>query len=83
MFLKAMDAITGSAPHTNEAAKRAKRDGEAIQHHFGPPSFFLTVTPDDDNSFVVQVYSGLVIDDDVAVKKMSDAELMTCAKERT
>ena len=55
MFLKAVDAITGSAPHTNEAEKKAKGDGEAMQHHFGAASYFLTVTSDDDNSFVVQV----------------------------
>ena len=54
-FLDAVDAIAQAVPHTNEAAKRARRDGEAHQHHFGMASYFLTVTPDDDNSFLVQV----------------------------
>jgi len=83
LFLKAVDAITGSAPHTNQAAKRAKRDGEALQHHFGLPSFFLTVTPDDDNSIVVQAYSGEEIDNDVAVSSLSDDELTSRAQQRT
>jgi hypothetical protein len=39
-FLNAIDAIAKAVPHTNEAAKRARQDGEAHQHHFGMPSFF-------------------------------------------
>lgn len=78
-----MDAITGSAPHANEAARRAKRDGEAMQHHFGAPSYFLTVAPDDDNSFIIQVYSGVVVNDNVPISSLSDEELTSCARART
>jgi Helitron helicase-like domain at N-terminus len=83
-FLCAMDAIARAVPHTNEAAKRARRDGEAHQHHFGTASYFLTpVTPDDDNSFRVQVYSQLTIDDDQQIAMLSDEQLMARAKQRT
>ena len=82
-FLKAVDTVTGSAPHTTEAAKRAKRNGEAMQHTFGLPHFFLTVTPDDDNSYVVQIYSDIVIDDSTPICEMSDEELEKRAKKRT
>jgi hypothetical protein len=39
-FLSAVDAIAGAVPHTNEAAKKARGEAEAIQHHFGTPSYF-------------------------------------------
>ena len=82
-FLKAVDTVAGSAPHTTEAAKRAKRKGEAMQHTFGIPHFFLTVTPDDDNSYLVQVYSDIMIDDSTPVCELADEELERRAKKRT
>ena len=82
-FLNAVDAISGHVPHTNEAAKRARRDGEAIQHHFGTVSYFLTVTPDDNNSLIVQILSGVQIDDDTPIGSLTDAELAERARERT
>ena len=66
-FLKTVDAVTSSAPHTNDAAKRARRHGETMQHTFGPPHFFLTVTPDDDNSFIVKMMT--------PVSSLTDEEL--------
>jgi len=64
-FLSAIDAVTKSVPHTNEAAKRARQDGEAHQHEFGLSHYFLTVTPDDDSSHIIQVYTNCLIDDDI------------------
>ncbi|MCK7498888.1 MAG: helitron helicase-like domain-containing protein [Comamonadaceae bacterium] len=82
-FLNAVDTIAGAVPHTNESAKRARRDAEAIQHHFGIPTYFLTIVPDDDNSFLVQIYSQVIIDDNQSVNDLSDSELMTRAKQRS
>jgi Helitron helicase-like domain at N-terminus len=82
-FLSKVDAVTRAAPHSNEAAKYAKRNAEAIQHRFGMASYFLTVTPDDDSSFLVQVYSGVCIDDKHAVASLSDEELSSRAQKRT
>jgi hypothetical protein len=50
-----VDATTKYVPHTNEASKRAPRESKSMQHRFGAFSYFLTVTPDDDNSVIVQV----------------------------
>ena len=69
-------------PHTNEAAKSARRDREAHQHYFGTASYFLTVTPDSDNSFLVQVYSQITVDDDRPIAGLSDEELTLRAKQR-
>lgn len=55
--LRAVDAISRALPNTNEAAKRARQWVEALQHHFNIGGVFLTVTPDDENSFVVAVHS--------------------------
>ena len=74
-YLKAVDAITCLAPHTNQAAKKARCDGDALQHHFGAASYFLNVTPDNDNKFIVQVYSGVVIDNKLSVSRKFDEEL--------
>jgi len=82
-FLSAIDAVTGSVAHTNEAAKRARRDGEALQHHFGMASVFLTVSPDDNNSWVVQLLAGVKTDDGEDVSQMTDEELEQRAKART
>jgi len=75
-LLKSVQACARDLPHTNEAATRARSNAEALQHHFGAGSLFLTVTPDDNNSLIIQVLSGDIIDKDTEdVVDMSDAEL--------
>ena len=39
-LLNGVDAISKAIPHTNEAAKDARRKAECLQHHFGCPTFF-------------------------------------------
>jgi hypothetical protein len=82
-LLGAIDAICKSIPHTNEAARQARRHAEALQHHFGCPTYFLTVTPDDDSHYLVQVYSQIIIDSNEKVAELSDRELREKAKKRT
>jgi hypothetical protein len=82
-LLGAIDTICKSVPHTNEAARYAKRNAESLQHHFGCPTFFLTVTPDDDNNIIIQILSNDIIDDRTEVHKLSDNELLERAKKRT
>ena len=82
-LLDAVDAVARAVPHSSEAAKSAKCEAEAHQHRFGMPSFFLTVAPDDDNSFLVQVLLGVIIDDDEDTETLSDEDLAARAKERT
>jgi hypothetical protein len=79
-LLGSIDTISKTVPHTNEAARRARRDAETLQHHFGCPSFFLTVTPDDDNSYLIQVYSQMIIDNDEDIAGLSDQELFERSK---
>jgi hypothetical protein len=49
-LFNAVDGMSHGLPHTNEAAKAARANGEAMQHRFGIPSLFLTVTFDNENS---------------------------------
>ena len=44
-FLHAVDTIAKAVPHTNEAAKKARQEGEALQHHFGLPGRNLPLVP--------------------------------------
>ena len=81
-FLDAIDAISRAVPHTNGAARKARQDAEALQHRFGIPSFFLTVTPDDDNSFLMQIHTYDLIDGDKKVASLSDIELVDKARMR-
>ena len=81
-FLKAVDATTRAVPHTNAATKSARLSGEAINHSFGMANWFLTWTPDDENSIIVQAYSGVVIDDGTPIDHLSDAQLRERAKAR-
>ena len=83
LFLNSLDAIARSIPHSTDAAKRARRDAEAHQHYFGMPSMFLTVAPDDDNSFLVQVLSGITVDDDEEIASLTNDELVKRATQRT
>jgi hypothetical protein len=55
-FLKSIDAVCKSMAHTNDAAKGARLKLFANMVRFGRPSIFFTVTPDDSNSFRIQVY---------------------------
>ena len=81
--MNAVDAICSCAPHSNDAAKKAKQNAIAIQHHFGCPTFFLTVTPDDDNHISIQILSGKHIDfNRFGTSEMTDAFLSNRAKER-
>ena len=73
-LLNAVDATSKNLPHTNEASKRAAGTNESMQHHFGMSSIFATVTFDDENSFLLQVMCGNIVDDNRAVDSLTDLE---------
>ena len=75
-LLDAVDATARALPHTNEASRRARGFGESMQHHFGMSSVFLTVTFDDENSFLMQVMSNERIDDDIPSDELTDQEVL-------
>ena len=79
-ILDAVDATARDLPHTKEGAKKGRSSMEALQHHFGMGSVFLTVTFDDDNNFNIQVLSGIVVDNDDEIQDLSDEELGRRAK---
>ena len=56
-FIHAIDAITKALPHTNASARKNKNVGECLQHHFGIATLFITISPDDENNFLIQVWS--------------------------
>jgi len=78
-LLSAVDACSRALPHTNEAARSARCRAEAMQHYYGIGGIWATVTFDDDNCWLVQVYTGERIDDDTAVDELHDSTL----KDRT
>jgi hypothetical protein len=81
-LLDAVDGMSRALPHSNEATKSARSRGESRQHQFGFPSIFLTVTFDDENSIVMQVLSGVIIDDDLDLNEMTDEDLADRAIKR-
>ena len=58
-FLGQINAISRSLPHTNYAAGKARKDILSMQINFGPPDIFFTISPPDDNSFIITVYCGI------------------------
>ena len=56
-FIHAIDAITKALPHTNASTRKNKNVGECVQHHFGIATLFITISPDDENNFLIQVWS--------------------------
>jgi hypothetical protein len=82
VLLGAVDAICKYIPHTNEAANRARRDMETMQHHFGSPTYFLTVTPDDDNHILVQIYSEEILSSVGATDTMNDEQVFELSQQK-
>ena len=81
-FLSAIDSVTNTIPHSNEAAKKARRNGETLQHHFGTASYFLTINPDDETSYIVQIYSQRIIDDNISAIFQEDEDILERSQNR-
>jgi hypothetical protein len=81
-LLSAMDSMSCGLPHSNEAAKVARKQGKSMQHTFSTPSLFLTATFDDENSLLMQVMSSNQIDLNWNPSSMSDSELKAVAVKR-
>ena len=85
-FVKAIDAVAGAAPHSNQAAYKARKKGETLQHHFGMPSIFFTLTPDDEYQIILDVYSFSDFDKDPSnwmdVMGYSDQDLKEYSEKR-
>ena len=81
-FLRCIDAVTRELPHSNKAAGRARTEGESLCHNLGFPSVFLTFAPDDEASFLLQILTGVTIDDDIPIGDLTDEQLAARAKNR-
>ena len=79
-FIHAIDAITKALPHTNASARKNKNVGECLQHHFGIATLFITISPDDENNFLIQVWSREDVQDNTFYN--DDNVLRSKAKER-
>ena len=83
LFLGSVDAVAGHVAHSNRNTKRARRNAESLTHHFGMPSYFLTVSPDDDYNILVQVYSGQLVDrPGTRIENLSDNDLANMHSKR-
>jgi hypothetical protein len=56
-LVKCIDSVNKNLPHSNGAVKRARMFMESLQQQFGLGGIFLTVTPDDENTFLITAYS--------------------------
>ena len=81
-LLNAVDATSKSLPHTDEASRRERSTNESMLHHLGTPGIFATATFDDENSFLIQVMTGEIVDDDELVETLSDQECTERASKR-
>ena len=82
-LLDAVQSCSKALPHTKEASQKARATAEAMNAALGIGSWFLTVTFDDDNSFLMQVISGKEIDKGLSIESLTDEQLKQMAKERT
>jgi Helitron helicase-like domain at N-terminus len=81
-LLHAVDAVSRYVPHSNESTKQARRCIEAMQHVYGCPSFFLTVTPDDENHLLIQIYSNKILQFNKLVRDMSNEEIQQLSEHK-
>ena len=58
-FINSVVCMTKCLPHSNEASKQARKDVFSMNINFGHPDIFLTVSPPDNNSLFITVYSGI------------------------
>ena len=56
-FFGAISSACKPVGHSNEAAAEGRRKMFALMDHFGESSIFLSVTPDDQNSFQVKLFA--------------------------
>ena len=57
-FISLMSSVSRSMPHGEEAATKGRQNLFSMIFAFGRPTIFLTVSPPDDNSVQIIVYSG-------------------------
>jgi hypothetical protein len=82
--IQSVDAMCAALPHTNnKAAKCAKYNAQAIHHWYGFLTLFLTVTPDDDNHYTIQVLSQEFIGVNYWTNNVSNEALFEKSKMRT
>ena len=74
-FLSAIDSVTNTIPNSNDATRKARRNGETLQHHFGTASYFLTINPDDEASYIIQIYSQQIIDNNISAIFQADEDI--------
>ena len=58
-FLNRVNSITKNIPHTNKAAQEARCKAMSMVTSLGFPDFFVSVSPPEDNSFLMCIYSGI------------------------
>ena len=56
-LIHGLESVQQGLPHSDAAAGRARQYMATLQNHFGLGGIFLTVTPDDENTFWVTAYS--------------------------
>ena len=82
LLLQTVDSVTNPLPHTNEAAKEARKKAFSLQLAFGFPTIFFTVTPDDGTSYTVSIYSGMKFHPTERVDTFDENDLIRRARER-
>ena len=55
-FLRSITAVCNELPHTNDATVRAKQQHFSLLARFGPPTLFVTMSPDDQRSAWIRVF---------------------------
>ena len=82
-FLSALDSVAKSVPHSNENTGKARTDAYAHQFYFGMASYFLTVTPDDENCLLVQILTNNDVDvSSPSTELRSNEDLRKAAEKR-
>ena len=81
-FLDSIHLLTKAMPHTNEAAQKARNDLQSMQIKHGQPHLFITVSPSDDNSMILNVYGKLDNISTIDLNTLSPDEIRSRATER-
>jgi hypothetical protein len=84
-YLHTIEASCRSLPHTNEASLEARKVYFSYLMRYGNPTVFLTVTPDDQRSFRIVVYSAAKVEKQwgsIDTNRLSDSDILADFKIR-
>ena len=74
-LVRTLKSVCKSLPHTNDAARDARTSSHSMAMHFGQPTVFFAVSPNDSHNLRTQVYFNAPVDVLDDIDSLTDEDL--------